>query len=68
DPARSCPLENYAQIVAQKQNQVGSFVQACFGSNKTAANKGLAAAGITGTPKTTFLTNLALPFAVAVKP
>jgi acid phosphatase len=67
-PGRSCPLENYAQIVAQKQNQAGSFVQACFGANQTAAKKGLAAGGIMGTPKTTFLTDLALPFAFAVKP
>ncbi len=67
-PGRSCPLAEYAQLVAQKQTQAGSFVENCFGTNQTAAKVALAAAGITGTPKTTFLTDLAVPFAVAGKP
>lgn len=67
-PGRSCPLEQYTQIVAQKQTQAGGFLQACFGANQTAANLALAAAGITGTPKTSFLSDLAVPFAFAVKP
>jgi acid phosphatase len=67
-PGRSCQLEKYVEIITQKQKEAGGFVQTCFGANQTAANIGLAAAGITGTPNTTFLSDLALPFAFAVKP
>ncbi|KIW30485.1 uncharacterized protein PV07_06227 [Cladophialophora immunda] len=67
-PGRSCPLPQYAQLVVQKQAQAGGFVDACFGANQTAAKLALAAAGITGTPKTTFLSDLAVPFAFTVKP
>ncbi|OAP62388.1 hypothetical protein AYL99_04591 [Fonsecaea erecta] len=67
-PGRSCPLSQYAQLVAQKQTEAGGFVDACFGANQTAAKRALAAAGITGTPKTTFLSDLAVPFAFVVKP
>ncbi|KIW56530.1 hypothetical protein PV05_05187 [Exophiala xenobiotica] len=55
-PGRSCPLAQYAQIVAQKQQAAGNFGTTCFGNATTA------------TGKTTFLTDLALPFMQAVKP
>ncbi|OAL24112.1 hypothetical protein AYO20_10724 [Fonsecaea nubica] len=67
-PGSSCPLAQYADLVAQKQTQAGTFVDACFGANQTAAKATLAAAGIDGTPRTTFLTDLAVPFAFKVKP
>ncbi|KAK5467821.1 hypothetical protein LTS15_000794 [Exophiala xenobiotica] len=55
-PGRSCPLAQYAQIVAQKQAVAGNFGTTCFGNSTTA------------TGKTTLLTDTALPFMQAVKP
>ena len=56
-PGQSCPLQQYAQIIAQKQQAAGDFVTIC-NINNTAP----------GTAKTTFFTDLALPFEYVVKP
>lgn len=59
-PGRSCPLNQYAQIVAEKQKNAGDFVDVCFGS--------AAHAGVNTSGKTTFLTDLALPWERKVTP
>lgn len=56
-PGQSCPLQQYAQIIAQKQQAAGDFVTICKINNTTP-----------GTAKSTFLTDLALPFEYVVKP
>ncbi|KIW19119.1 hypothetical protein PV08_03411 [Exophiala spinifera] len=59
-PGRSCPLSQYAGIVATKQAAAGSFVETCFGNASIAE---------TSEPvKTTFLMDVELPFVEAVAP
>ncbi|KAL6249076.1 hypothetical protein RBB50_004139 [Rhinocladiella similis] len=59
-PGRSCPLSQYAEIVAQKQSAAGSFVATCFGNESIAKT--------TGPVKTTFLMDIGLPFVEPVAP
>ncbi|KAF2094679.1 phosphoglycerate mutase-like protein [Rhizodiscina lignyota] len=59
-PGCSCPLNEYAQLVARKQKEAGNFVDVCFGAAAHAA--------VNGTAKTTFLTDLALPWERKVVP
>ena len=53
-PGRSCELERYAQIIAEKQRQAGNFNTVCGFGN--------------GTDVTTFLTDTKLPFENPVTP
>ncbi|KAK3671832.1 hypothetical protein LTR78_008197 [Recurvomyces mirabilis] len=59
-PGRSCPLNQYQSIIASKTKAAGDFEVAC----------GIANTSIVpiGQDKTTFLTNLNLPFEYVVKP
>ncbi|OBT65129.1 hypothetical protein VE03_04756 [Pseudogymnoascus sp. 23342-1-I1] len=65
-PGRSCPLVQYQKIVAKKQNESGTFVQNCFGPQASAVSQALAAEGLQA--KTTFLTDLSLPWEYVVQP
>jgi len=59
-PGKSCPLDSYAALIAQKAKAQGTFVQTCGFSNSTAA------AGKTNTA--TFLRDNALSWEYVVKP
>ncbi|KAL6886766.1 histidine acid phosphatase [Trichoderma evansii] len=65
-PGRSCPLAQYQEIVANKQNKSGNFVHNCFGPQSCAVVQMLAAEGLQA--KTTFLTDLDLPWEYVVQP
>lgn len=57
-PGRSCPLKQYQKIVERKQKDAGSFVETCFGPGASAASQA----------KTTFLTDINLPWEYVVQP
>ncbi|OBT95588.2 hypothetical protein VE01_05912 [Pseudogymnoascus verrucosus] len=65
-PGRSCPLKQYEKIVAKKQKDSGSFVENCFGAKASGAEQSLAAEGLQA--KTTFLTDINLPWEYVVQP
>ena len=58
-PGKSCPLESYAALIAQKAKSQGSLVQTCGLANSTAAGK---------TNIATFLRDNALSWEYVVKP
>jgi len=58
-PGKSCPLDSYGALIAQKSKSQGSFVQTCGLSNSTAAAK---------TNTATFLRDNALSWEYVVKP
>jgi acid phosphatase len=59
-PGQSCPLKQYQSIIANKSAAFGDFEVACGIANTSAVP--------IGQDKTTFLTNLDLPFEYVVKP
>lgn len=65
-PGRSCPLAQYQEVVANKQNKSGKFVHNCFEPQSCAVAQMLAAEGLQA--KTTFLTDLDLPWEYFVQP
>ncbi|KAI4835423.1 putative histidine acid phosphatase [Aureobasidium sp. EXF-8845] len=58
-PGKSCPLDSYAALIAQKSKSQGSFVQTCGLANSTTAGK---------TNIATFLVDNALSWEYVVKP
>lgn len=59
DPGQSCPLASYQALVAKKSKAAGDFEKSC---NITAN------VILSGSERTTFLTNVKLPFEWVVKP
>lgn len=59
-PGKSCALGKYQSLVAKKNGAFGGFVNACGIANSSAVPA--------GQDKTTFLTNLGLPFEYVVRP
>jgi acid phosphatase len=58
-PGKSCELSKYQGLVAKKSAAFGDFEKACNITNSVVP---------VGQDKTTFLTNLGLPFEYMVKP
>jgi len=58
-PGKSCPLESYAALIAQKSKSQGSLVQTCGLTNST---------GAASTNTATFLVDNALSWEYVVKP
>ena len=59
-PGRSCALSKYQALIAEKSAVFGDFEEACGIANSSVVP--------IGQDKTTFLTNLGLPFEYVVKP